>query len=246
MDHLIYTAMSGANAAEQRQAVIANNLANASTNGFRAEIATFRSVPLRGDGASTRVFSLAATAGFKDTPGPIQYTGRNLDAMAQGNAWFGVQALDGTEAYTRNGAFEVSPEGNLVTANGLPVLSDSGSPIAIPPGASLTLGTDGTLTAKVGKQPSASLGRVKMATPSAEDPLQRGNDGLFRTTSGDPMPTDATAKVQTGALEGSNVNSIETMVQMIQGARQYEAQMRLMQSAEANDKSATQLLSMQG
>jgi flagellar basal-body rod protein FlgF len=246
MDHLIYTAMTGANAAEQRQAVMANNLANASTNGFRAEIATFRSVPLRGDGASTRVFALAATAGFKDTAGPIQYTGRNLDAMAQGNAWFSVQALDGTEAYSRNGAFEVSPEGNLVTANGLPVLSDSGSPIAVPPGASLTLGTDGTVTSKVGNQPSASLGRVKMATPSAEDPLKRGDDGLFRTTSGDPMPTDATAKMQTGALEGSNVNSIETMVQMIQGARQYEAQMRLMQSAESNDKSATQLLSLQG
>ena len=239
MDHLIYTAMTGANAAEQRQAVIANNLANASTNGFR-------SVPLRGDGASTRVFALTATAGFKDTAGPIQYTGRNLDAMAQGNAWFGVQALDGTEAYTRNGAFEVSPEGNLVTANGLPVLSDSGSPIAIPPGASLTLGTDGTVTAKVGNQPSASLGRVKMATPGAEDPLKRGDDGLFRSTSGNPLPTDATAKLQTGALEGSNVNSIETMVQMIQGARQYEAQMRLMQSAESNDKSATQLLSLQG
>ena len=246
MDHLIYTAMTGANAAEQRQAVIANNLANASTNGFRAEIATFRSVPLRGDGASTRVFALTATAGFKDTAGPIQYTGRNLDAMAQGNAWFGVQALDGTESYTRNGAFEVSPEGNLVTANGLPVLSDSGSPIAIPPGASLTLGTDGTVTAKVGNQPSASLGRVKMATPGAEDPLKRGDDGLFRSTSGNPLPTDATAKLQTGALEGSNVNSIETMVQMIQGARQYEAQMRLMQSAESNDKSATQLLSLQG
>jgi flagellar basal-body rod protein FlgF len=246
MDHLIYTAMTGANAAEQRQSVLANNLANASTNGFRAEIATFRSVPLRGDGATTRVFALTATAGFKDTPGPTQYTGRNLDAAARGQSWFGVQGLDGTEAYTRNGAFEVSPEGNLVTGNGLTVLSDAGSPMAVPAGASITLGTDGTVTAKVGNQPANSLGRVKMVTPTAEDPLKRGDDGLFRSTSGDPLPTDATASLQPGALESSNVNSIETMVQMIQGARQYEAQIKLLQSAEANDKSGTQLLSMQG
>jgi flagellar basal-body rod protein FlgF len=244
--HLIYTAMSGANAAGQRQQVLANNLANASTNGFRAEIATFRSVPLRGDGATTRVFALTATAGHKDTAGAVQFTGRNLDAMAQGQAWFGVQGLDGTEAYTRNGAFEVSPQGNLVTGNGLTVLSDAGAPIAVPPGASITLGTDGIITAKVGNQPANSLGKVKLVTPTPEDPIQRGDDGLFRAKSGDPLPADATARLQTGALESSNVNSIQTMVEMIQVARQFEAQMRLMQSAESNDKSATQLLSLQG
>lgn len=246
MDHLIYTAMSGANAAAQRQAVLANNLANASTNGFRAEMATFRSVPLRGEGSTTRVFALEATSGHRDTPGPVQQTGRNLDAMAQGKAWFGVQGLDGTEAYTRNGAFEVSPDGNLVTGNGLTVLSDSGAPIAVPLGAGLTLGSDGTITSKVGNQPATTLARVKLVTPTAEDPLKRGDDGLFRATSGDPLPSDTTARLQTGALEGSNVNSIETMVGMIQAARQFETQMRLMQTAESNDKSGTQLLSLQG
>lgn len=246
MDHLIYTAMSGANAAGQRQTVLANNLANASTNGFRAEIATFRSVPLRGEGASTRVFALTATAGHKDAAGAVQFTGRNLDAMAQGKAWFGVQGLDGTEAYTRNGAFEVSQQGNLVTGNGLTVLSDAGAPISVPAGASLSLGNDGIITAKVGNQPANSLGRVKMVTPTPEAPIQRGADGLFRSPSGDPLPTDTTARLQTGALESSNVNSIETMVEMIQVARQFESQMRLMQSAESNDKSATQLLSLQG
>ena len=246
MDRLVYTAMTGANAAEQRQAVLANNLANASTNGFRAEIATFRSVPVTGDGTNTRVFALATTAGFKDTPGPIQFTGRNLDAMAQDKAWFAVQGLDGTEAYTRNGAFEISSQGTLLTGNGLTVLSSGGAPITVPPGASVTLGSDGTITSKLGNQPANSLGRVKLVTPTAEDPLKRGDDGLFRATSGDPLTADLTAKLQTGALEGSNVNSIEAMVQMIQGARQYEAQTRLMQSAESNDKSATQLLSLQG
>ena len=135
MDRLIYTAMSGANAAAQRQAVLSNNLANASTNGFRAELSTFRAVPVRGDGASTRVLALEATAGHLDTPGAAQRTGRSLDAMTKGNAWFAVQALDGTESYTRNGSFEVSPEGTLLSSNGLTVLSDGGSPITVPTGA---------------------------------------------------------------------------------------------------------------
>ena len=107
MDRLIYTAMTGANAAAHRQAVLSNNLANASTNGFRAELSTFRAVPLRGDGATTRVFALEATAGHLDTPGAAQRTGRSMDAMTTGNSWFAVQGLDRTESYTRDGAFEV-------------------------------------------------------------------------------------------------------------------------------------------
>jgi flagellar basal-body rod protein FlgF len=246
MDHLIYTAMTGANAAEHRQALLANNLANVSTNGFRAELSTYRSVPVRGDGASTRVMALEATPGFSDIPGAPQRTGRAMDAMTTGNSWFAVQGLDGTEAYTRNGSFEVAADGTLKTNTGLTVLSDSGSPITVPTGAEVTLGSDGTLTAKVGKQPSNGIGRLKLATPTAEDPLKRGNDGLFRTTSGDPMTSDTTARLQLGVIEGSNVNAIESMVGMIQAARQFEAQTRLMQTAEANDRSAAQLLSMQG
>lgn len=246
MDHMIYTAMTGANAAFNRQTVLANNLANASTNGFRAELATFRSVPLEGDGASTRVFALEATAGYLDRPGAVQRTNRNLDAMANGNAWFAVQGLDGTEAYTRAGSFEISPAGNLVTPSGLPVLSDGGTPIDVPQGAEVTLGSDGSISAKVGNLPANTLGRLKLATPTPEDPLKRGADGLFRAASGEPLPQDAVARMTPGALESSNVNAIESMVGMIQVARQFEAQMRLLQNAEANDKTASQLLSMQG
>ncbi len=246
MDRLIYTAMTGAKASENRQAVLANNLANVSTNGFRAELSTYRSVPVRGDGATTRVMALETTSGFSDRPGAPQRTGRAMDAMTTGNAWFGVQATDGTEAYTRNGSFEVASDGTLKTNTGLTVLNDSGSPITVPTGAEVTLGSDGTLTAKVGKQPPSSIGRLKLATPTADDPLKRGTDGLFRTTSGDPMTNDATARLQLGVIEGSNVNAIETMVGMIQAARQFDTQTRLMTTAEANDRSAAQLLSVQG
>ena len=246
MDRIIYTSMTGASAAAHRQAVLANNLANVSTNGFRAEMSSFRSVPLQGSGSTTRVFALEATSGHVETPGPVQRTGRNLDAMAAGNAWFAVQGLDGTEAYTRAGSFEVTEAGQLVTPTGLPVLSDGGAPITAPQGAELTLGADGTVTARVpGQQPQA-IGRLKLATPAQDDPLKRGDDGLFRTASGEPMASDPAARLLAGALEGSNVNPVESMVGMIAAARQFETQMRLLQTAENDDKTASQLLSLNG
>lgn len=244
MDHLIYTAMSGASAAAQRQSVLANNLANASTQGFRAELSTFRAVPLRGDGATTRVFAMEATSGHDEKPGAIQRTGRTLDMAAQGNAWFAVQGLDGTEAYTRAGAFQVSPEGTLMTTGGLMVLSDGGAPIDVPPGADISVGSDGTVSAQTPGTPSSTIGRIKLASATAEDRLVRSEDGLFRTASLNPLANDAGARLETGALEGSNVNPIETMVGMIAAARQFEQQMRLLQTAETSDKSAAQLLNV--
>lgn len=246
MDRLIYTAMTGASAAAHRQSVLSNNLANVSTNGFRAELSTYRAVPLRGDGATTRVFALEATAGYRDAAGPAQRTGRDLDAMPQGSSWFAVQGLDGTEAYTRNGSFEVSAQGLLQTSSGLTVLSDGGAPINIPNNAAVSIGNDGTISAKVEGQPITTVGRLKLATPAADEPLKRGADGLFRTAGGDPLPNDGNARLMVGVLEGSNVNAVETMVGMIQTARQFEVQMRLLQTAESNDRSAGQLLGLQG
>lgn len=244
MDRLIYTAMTGANAAQHRQQLLSNNLANASTPGFRAELATFRAVPVRGDGSSTRVFALEATAGHSDAAGPVTNTGRNLDVAVRGNSYLAVQALDGTEAYTRAGALEVSSDGTLVSAQGLPMLSDGG-PITVPPGAQVSVGEDGTVSASVPGQPAQALGRLKLVTPDNEDNrLKRGEDGLFRGVQGDPLPADANARVQSGALEGSNVNPVEAMVGMISVARQFEVQMRMLQNGEKNDQTAAQLLSL--
>lgn len=246
MDRLIYTSMTGASAAANRQAILAGNLANLSTNGFRAQLETYRAVPLNGEGASTRVFAVEASAGFLDKPGAAQQTNRPLDAMTTDRSWFAVQGLDGNEAYTRNGNFEVDVDGTLKTSNGLTVLSNGGAPITVPPGSDVTLSHDGTLSAKVGNQPTNVVGRLKQVTPNAEDPLKRGEDGLFRTLSGNPLDQDDTARLHVGVLEGSNVNAIETMVGMIQTARQFDAQTRLMTTAEANDRSAAQLLGLQG
>ncbi len=240
MDRLIYLSMSGAKATMQRQETLANNLANVSTTGFRAELAAFRAVPVEGSGASTRVYALESTPGYDATPGQVAATGRNLDVAMSGGAWLSVQGLDGTEAYTRGGALDVNAEGTMITVSGLTVLGDGG-PIQVPPDTKINIGTDGTVSSTAANGKSTTIGKLKLVTPEA--PLLRGTDGLFRAAEGD-LSADPNARVQDGALEGSNVSAVETMVQMISAARQFEAQMKSLTTAEANDKAAAQLLSV--
>ncbi len=243
MDRMIYLGMAGAKTNMQRQDVLAHNLANASTTGFRAELQAVRAVPVRGDGASTRVYALETTVGYDDASGPINFTGRSLDVAMQGKAWMGVQGLDGTEAYTRFGSLAVNPEGTLVTQNGLTVLGDGG-PITLPANTEPSIATDGTVSAKQANGKSTTVGKLKMVTP--ENKLVRGEDGLFRSGDGADLPADPNARLQDRSLEGSNVNPIENMVAMISAARQFETQMKLLQTAEADEKAATQLLSSSG
>ena len=240
MDRLIYLSMAGAKANMQRQDVLANNLANASTPGFRAELHAFRAVPVQGSGASTRVYALETTPGYDASPGVIANTGRPLDVAMRGNAWLSVQGLDGTEAYTRGGSLEVGADGTLLTRSGLPVMGDGG-PIQVPANSEVSIAADGTVSARGANGRNAAVGRLKLVTPEA--PLNRSADGLFRAADGD-LPADATARLQDGALEGSNVSPVETMVAMISAARQFEAQMKVLQTAEGNEKAAAQLLSM--
>jgi flagellar basal-body rod protein FlgF len=243
MDRLIYTSMSGAKALMQRQESLSHNLANASTQGFRAELTAFRAVPVRGqDTATTRVANLEATAGFDDTPGPMQTTGRSLDVAIRGAGYFAVQALDGNEAYTRAGNFTVGADGTVQTHNGLPVVGEGG-PLVAPANSTVLIGHDGTVSAKVGNQAPQQVGRLKLVNPPANE-LTKGTDGLLRTTTGDPATADAAVRVADGVLEGSNVNVVEAMIGMIAVARQFEMQMKMMQNAETNEQRAQQLLSL--
>jgi flagellar basal-body rod protein FlgF len=238
MDRLIYLSMAGAKATMQRQEVLAHNLANASTTGFRAEMASFRAVPVRGDGASTRVYALETTTGYDAQPGVVQATGRPLDVALRGQSWLAVQGLDGTEAYTRAGALATSADGTIVTASGLTVLGEGG-PITVPANAAISIAPDGTVNAAVGNASPQAVGRLKLVTP--EGRLERSPDGLFRTPEGD-LPADPTARLEAGALEGSNVSAVETMVGMITAARQFEHQMKMLQGAEQRDQAAARLL----
>lgn len=241
MDRLIYTAASGARALMQRQDGLTQNLANANTPGFRADELAFRAVPVRGDGATTRVVTLEATAGFDAKAGPVQATGRDLDVALKGDGWLAVQTPDGAEAYTRNGGLEVSADGTLAVYNGMPVMGEGGN-INVPPGTRVSIAADGTVTAQGASGPAQAIGRLKLVNPPAAE-LRKGADGLMRTASGDPADADPAVRVTAGALEGSNVNVIESMVGMIAAARQYETQMQLLHNAQQNDQQAAQLLS---
>ena len=241
MDRLIYLSMAGAKATLQRQDTLANNLANASTQGFRAEMQAFRAVPVLGQGASTRVYALESTIGHDTRSGPVQSTGRPLDVAVQGKSWLAVQSLDGTEAYTRAGSLQVSPEGQLVTPTGLPVLGDGG-PITVGVNASVEIANDGSITSTTGNGRPQQVGKLKLV--SSDAPLNRGSDGLFRAADGD-LQADPAARVQSGALEGSNVSPIETMVAMIAAARQFEQQMKMLQGAEQREQGAAKLLAPQ-
>jgi flagellar basal-body rod protein FlgF len=241
MDRLIYLSMSGAKAAMQRQDVLAGNLANVSTVGFRAELAAFRAVPVQGSGASTRAYVLETTVGTSFEPGTVTPTARNLDVAMKGNAWLAIQGLDGTEAYTRAGALDVDAQGQLVTRGGLPVLGDGG-PITVPANSEISIASDGTISARGTGGRSTTVGRLKLVTPENPNDLARGADGLFRAAQGD-LSADTTARLQDGALEGSNVSAVETMVSMISASRQFEQQMKLLQNAEKQDQSAAKLLS---
>jgi flagellar basal-body rod protein FlgF len=239
MDRLIYLSMSGAKATLQRQDSLANNLANASTAGFRAELQAFRAVPVQGDGASTRVYALESSVGWDNSAGPVESTGRSLDVALRGNAWLSVQSLDGTEAYTRAGALQVNNEGQLVTLGGLPVAGDGG-PITLPPNSKVEIADDGSITTTVGSDRPQQAGRLKLVTP--ETTLNRGADGLFRAADGNDLTSDTTARLRSGALEGSNVNPVATMVAMISAARQFEQQMKSLQGAEQREQGAAKLL----
>lgn len=241
MDRMIYLSMAGAKATMQRQELLSHNLANASTQGFRAEMQAFRAVPVRGDGATTRVYALETSTGHDPSPGPVTRTGRPLDVAMKGQAWLAVQGNDGTEAYTRQGVLEVDAQGQLVGAGGRPVLGEGG-PISVPPDGQVAIGADGTVSVRQANGTVQAQGRLKLVTPEA--PLRRGEDGLFRPADGAPLDADPQARLQDESLEGSNVDAVGTMVAMIAAARQFESQMKLLQSAERNEESAGRLLSM--
>lgn len=245
MDRLIYTAMTGAKHILEQQATTSHNLANATTTGFRAQLDSFRAVPVLGEGLPTRAFVVDATVGTDFSAGSMQITGRELDVAIQGKGWLVVQKADGSEALTRHGSLKVSENGVLQTQSGLNVMGDGG-PITIPPDVSIALAKDGTVsTVPSGSKPNAVevIGRLKLVNPP-EDNLDRGDDGLFKTKDGTTADADAAVTVAGGMLEGSNVNVVESMVSMINLARSFEMQMKLLTNAESNANKASQILTL--
>jgi flagellar basal-body rod protein FlgF len=199
MDRLIYTAMTGAKHVFMQQAGTANNLANASTIGFKAQEHRFRAVPVLGEGMPTRAFVVDASVSDVMDQGPLMFTGRNLDVAVSGKGWLAVQLPDGSEAYTRAGSLDVDVTGLLQTKAGNPVVGDGG-PINIPPDNTIEIAPDGTISVvpTFGTPNNANaIGRLKLVNPPEAD-MVRGADGLFRLRSGQPAPADQNILVSSG------------------------------------------------
>ena len=245
MDRMLYVAMTGAKQLMQAQALVANNLANVSTTGFRADLARFDAEAVQGPGYPSRVNTVAAGVGFDRSQGTLVQTGSVLDVAIDGDGWLAVQAKDGSQAYSRGGSLKVNALGQLVTERGQPVLGDNG-PLAIPPYTQIALASDGTVSIVPqgqGPETLAQVARIKLVNPDPST-LEKRPDGLVRSTTGKPVEADAKVQLASGAVENSNVSAAGMMTDMIEYARQFEIAVRMMHVADDNATRASSLASM--
>jgi flagellar basal-body rod protein FlgF len=238
--------MSGAKQTLLAQTTNANNLANAQTIGFKSDLEQFRSQPVYGAGYPTRVYAMTENPGTDLSHGAMQTTGRDLDVAIDGDGFIAVQGTDGKEAYSRAGDLRITPDGLLQTGSGLQVLGQGG-PISIPPAEKLTIGGDGTISIiPMGAGNATTLmeiDRIKLVNPELTN-LEKLNDGLLHTKDRKPLAADANVKLASGVLEGSNVNSINAMVDMIELARNFELQSKVMKSVDENSAASAKLIQM--
>jgi flagellar basal-body rod protein FlgF len=243
MDRMIYVAMSEAKGTLIAQANNANNLANVNTTGFMQDLNQFRSMPVFGQGYPTRVYALDERPDINFDKGTEQATGNPLDLAVKGDGFFVVQAPDGSEAYTRRGDLKIDANGLVTNGEGLPLLGNSG-PIALPPFEEIEIAPDGTITIlPEGATPDALaiVDRIKMVNP-AIDQLNKGADGLLRLRDGTEAVADADVTLASGALETSNVNVADALVNMIELSRKFEMQVKMMKTSEDLDSASASLM----
>ncbi|WP_416909061.1 MAG: flagellar hook-basal body complex protein [Polymorphobacter sp.] len=252
MDRVIYTALTSLSARQRAQAVTANNLANAETIGFKREIIAAESRYLGtesrlGPSQIARAQSGAPSLTTPLSAGRSLPTGRPLDIALAGEAWLAVEGppKDGqpTEAYTRRGDLSVSPAGQLILGDGSVPLDTGGQPIQVPPGATLQIGPDGSLSA-LQDGVTTPIAQLKLvAGGSKETGFDKAPDGRF--TSATPLAADPSARLVTGTLETANINATEAMVQLVEQSRAFEASARLLRTARELDESGARLIRME-
>lgn len=199
----------------RRMDVIANNIANMTATGYRAEALLAEQVPVD-VGPRQTVRYVQDVAVVRDlTPGGMISTSNPLDFAIEGEGYFTIATEQG-DRYTRNGQFRLSDLGEIVTANGDSVLDDGGAPIAIPPGSGqITVAPDGTVST-----PDAVIGRLAVVTFEDSQDLEKAGHGLYRTEQ-EPVPAEGIGVVQ-GMIEGSNVRAVVEMTDMMTTVRSYQ------------------------
>lgn len=249
MDKALYIAMTGAKHNMLSQTQHANNLANVNTQGFKADFAQARSMPVYyGDGLPTRAYALSERPGTDYSHGALQQTGRDLDIAIDGDGLIAAMAPDGREAYTRVGSMHIDSVGMLRTGNDLPVMGNAG-PIALPPSSTISIGSDGTITVipqGQGPQAPVVVDRIKLVNPDMGT-MTKSADGLFRALEEeDELVADGNVRVMSGFAEASNVNAVHELTNMLSLSRQYELQVKLMSASKDMSEASARLLQMNG
>lgn len=247
MDRMIYTALTGMNAAMTRQRAVASNLANAQTTGFRAETFSVASMTLKGPALEVRAMAQGAVRGADMTPGRIVTTGQPLDIAVTGDALIALQAADGAEVYSRRGDLAIGPGGVMENGDGRPVMGDAG-PITVPLGRTISIAKDGTVLAAdpaTPDLPAQAIGRIKLASPAGST-IVKDLDGFLRVPDDGILPADPTAEVETGALEQSNVDAAGALVDIIEAQRSFERRSKLFTTASELDQAGARLMSLRG
>jgi flagellar basal-body rod protein FlgF len=248
MDKLVYTALSGLKSQMAAQGVIANNIANASTIGYRQDRVSFERLMLKGGGLESRSPAAQEVADFERRAGAIVAPGRNLDVAVTTDSWIAVQAADGSEAYTRRGDMKIALSGVLETGDGFPVMGQGG-PITIPPYDRITIADDGSISIQPkGAEPGAAMqqvGKLKLVSPEGTK-TSKGLDNLLHVEGGGILPEDMDGRLISGSLEQSNVNLTQALVDMIENQRGYEVQANLLAEAKKMDEQSASLMRIQG
>ena len=235
MNKLLDLAAFGARETSLAQAVNSHNLANANTPGFRKDLALY-SGPRVTSGLKTEV-DLSV--------GQVQTTGNPLDVAINGEGYFVIEDGQGGLAYSRRGDFRVDADGFLTNGAGYRVLGQGGT-INVPPYSEINVGADGVISLRpIGAEANAlaEVGRLQLVKAEPGQVMRKTPDGLLR--SANALFESPEVKVVSGALEGSNVNVIDSLVTMIELARRFETQVKLMQSAEENRNSLNQIMKLE-
>lgn len=247
MDRLIYTAMTAMNAAMDRQRVVANNLANASTPGFRQEIFAVTPATLKDGSLEARAMARGNVRGADMKTARVVPTGNPLDVALEGKALIAFQSPDRQgEIYSRRGDLRVAASGVLENGEGLAVLGEGGTPITVPPGFSISLAADGTVLASDPAAPNAAaeaIDRIRLVNPEGS-PLAKGIDSFLKVPRGGVLPPDPTARLTPGALEMSNVETADTLVQMIEAQRAFEQRAKIIATAGTLDEAGSGLMAL--